>query len=84
MEMLLHPTKYCVVCISKQGPTGPISMDDATISQQYLQQLQNKVILAIQGVTQADTTFFQLDGAYQHSTNVILGTVHGVFDSCDL
>jgi hypothetical protein len=45
--------------ISKQGIIGLIFVEDTITSQYYLQQLQNKVILVIQGTRHVDTTFFQ-------------------------
>jgi hypothetical protein len=50
-------------------------------NQQYLQKLQNEVILVIHGVGKVDTTFFHYDGARPHTTNVILDVLHGVFGS---
>jgi predicted glycosyltransferase len=49
--------------ISKHGFTGPISMEGTITNQQYLQQLQNEVILVIQGGGHVGTTFIQQDGA---------------------
>jgi hypothetical protein len=59
MEMSLHPAKCTMQCaISKQGLIGPIFVDGAITNQQYLQQLQNYIILVIQGAWHVHTTFF--------------------------
>lgn len=41
-------------------------------SQWYLQQLQNKVILVIQGAGYVNTTFLQQDGTCPYTANVVL------------
>jgi hypothetical protein len=45
--------------ISKQGLIGLIFVEGTIRNQWYLQQLQNEVILVIQGAGHVDTTYFQ-------------------------
>jgi len=53
-------------------------------NQQYLQQLQNEVILVIQRVQYVDTVFCQQDGACPHKMKVILDLIYDMFESCAL
>jgi hypothetical protein len=67
--MLLHPEKcimWCAIC--KQGLVGLIFVEEGIItSLWYLQQLQNEVILIIQGPGHVDKTFLQHDDACSHT-----------------
>jgi hypothetical protein len=79
MEMPIHPAKCTMWCaISKQGIIGLISEEGTITNQWCLQQLQNEVILVIHRAGHVDT-FFQQDGACQHTVNVILDILHDVF-----
>jgi hypothetical protein len=49
---------HCVVC-NQEGLTELTSVERTVTKQQYLQKLQNEVILIIQGTGHAHTTFFQ-------------------------
>jgi hypothetical protein len=83
MEISLHPAKCTMWCaVSSQGLIGPIFVEGTITNQWYLQQLQNEVILVIQGAGHVDTTFFQQDGACPHIANVILDILHDVVMSC--
>jgi hypothetical protein len=82
VETPFHPAKCTMWCaISKQGLTGLILVEHPITSQLYLKQLQNEVILLIQGGRHVDTTFFQQNAACPHTMNIILDVPHAVFGS---
>jgi hypothetical protein len=44
-----------------------------------MQQLQNEIILIIEGAGHVDTRFLQQDGACPHTVNIILDGLHDLF-----
>jgi hypothetical protein len=70
---------HCVVCNKQARFIGPIFVEATRTNQQYLQKLQNEVILVIQGA--GHVTFFQHNGVQPHTANVILDVLHDVFGS---
>jgi hypothetical protein len=65
--------------MSKQGLVGLVFVEGTVTNQQYLQQLQNEVILVIQGAGHVNMTFFHQNGACLFTANVIFNILHDVF-----
>jgi hypothetical protein len=68
----------CGVHFNKQGHIRPIIVEGA-LTNHYLKQLLNEVILVIQGAGHVDTLFSQKDVPCPHTLNVILHGQHNVF-----